>query len=175
VAIQFRSFAFSASQRVLLSGLQQRDMAALNGLAVMLGLGGLVYYLKTSLAGIETSDDPGVWVSEAIDRSGMTGWIYDLNGIVEKGTRGTVGVSALTGGPTLSRYALRNAVGAVFGPTFGLGEDFFRVTGAAATGDVKRSDIRSLRRLLPFQNVFYIRALLDAAQEATAQEVEAAR
>ncbi len=40
---------------------------------------------------------------------------------------------------------------------------------------MKRSDIRSLRQLLPFQNVFYMRALLDAAQEATAQEVEAAR
>ena len=172
---QFRSFAFASAQRVLLSGLQQRDAAALNGLAVMIGLGATVYYLKASLANRETSDDPAVWLSEAVDRSGVTGWLYDLNGILEKGSRGTVGVSALTGGPTLSRYAVRNTVGAVLGPTFGLGESFFKVTGAAASGEVQRSDIRALRRLLPFQNVFYMRALLDMAQEGAAEEVEAAR
>ena len=131
-----------------------------------------VYWSKTRLAGKEPSDNPRVWVAEAVDRSGITGWLFDLNGMVEKVSRGAIGANALTGGPTLSRYAVRNAVGSVLGPTFGLGEDAFRVAGAAATGELKRSDIRAARRLLPYQNLWYIRGLLNALEDETAEELE---
>jgi len=169
---QFRSFAFASTQRLLISGLQRKDLATANGAALMLALGAGVYWSKTRLAGMEPSDNPRVWVAEAVDRSGMLGWLFDLNGMVEKVTRGAIGANALTGGPTLSRYAVRNAVGSVLGPTFGLGEDAFRVAGAAATGELKRSDIRAARRLLPYQNLWYIRGLLNALEDETAEELE---
>ncbi|HAD86588.1 MAG TPA: hypothetical protein DCG48_04430 [Rhodospirillaceae bacterium] len=169
---QFRSFAFASTQRMLISGLQRKDLATANGAALMLALGAGVYWSKTRLAGKEPSDNPRVWVAEAVDRSGITGWLFDLNGMVEKVSRGAIGANALTGGPTLSRYAVRNAVGSVLGPTFGLGEDAFRVAGAAATGELKRSDIRAARRLLPYQNLWYIRGLLNALEDETAEELE---
>lgn len=52
---QFRSFAFSATQRVLIAGLQQRDAAVLNGMALTLGMGAMVYFLKTKNSGREVS------------------------------------------------------------------------------------------------------------------------
>lgn len=168
---QFRSFAFASTQRMFIAGLQRKDLATANGAALMLAMGAGVYWSKSRLAGREPSDNPKVWVAEAIDRSGMTGWLFDLNGMVEKVSRGVIGANALTGGPTLSRYAVRNAVGSVLGPTFGLGEDAFRVAGAAATGELKRSDIRAARRLLPYQNLWYLRGILNAIEEETAEEI----
>lgn len=56
------------------------------------------------------------------------------------------------------------------GPTFGAGEDAFKVAGMAATGELTRSDIRAARRLLPCQNLFYLRALLNHLEGEVAEE-----
>ena len=164
---QFRSFAVSSAQRVALSGLQQRDMAALNGTILSIGLGMMVYATKTLQAGRDLHDTENVaaWVAEGIDRSGVTGWFFDINNIIEKGTRGTVGVSAVTGGPTMSRYTSRNLTGAVLGPSVGLLEDAATVAGSISAGDFNMHDVRRIRRLLPYQNLFYMRSLFDQAEE----------
>ena len=168
---QFRSFSLAASQRILLSGLQQRDMATLNGALLSVGLGMMVYWIKQKQAGRPVSDDPEVWLAEGLDRSGLTGWFYDVNNIAEKLTRGRVGVSALTGGPTISRYASRNVLGAMIGPTAGAIQDLAQVTGSGFAGDFRQSDVRALRRLLPYQNLFYMRQLLDAAERGVSTEL----
>ncbi|MGX9178259.1 hypothetical protein [Mesorhizobium sp. BHbdii] len=62
---------------------------------------------KETIAGRETSEDPKVWAVEALDWSGLTGWAMDANGVLEKATRGTLGLSMITGKP-ISRYATRN-------------------------------------------------------------------
>lgn len=162
---QFRSFAFGAMQRVTLAGLQQADAAALNGVLLMITLGMGSYASKTALSGRDVSDDPRVWISEGIDRSGVTGWAFDVNNIMEKVTRGRVGMNALVGGPQMSRYASRNVTGAIFGPSIGLVEDFAKVTGSAFAGDWSESDSSAVRRLLPYQNVFYLRQLFDQMEE----------
>ena len=148
-------------------------MAAANGLMVSMGIGSFVYWSKLTLAGHDTSNDPRVWLAEAIDRSGATGWLFDIHNIVEKGTRGVVGVNKLVGGPTMSRYALRNVTNALLGPTTGLGEDVVKGVGAAATGEINRSDLRAIRRILPYQKLFYLRGLLTALEEKTADEMGA--
>jgi len=161
---QFRSFSVSSSQRAMLSGLQDRDAAAFSGAMAMIGLGMLSYAIKAKAAGFELSDDPAVWVTEGIDRSGLTGWFFDVNNTVEKLTRGGIGVSRLTGAPTMSRYQSRNAVGALLGPTFGTVSDIAQVTGAAGAGEWTASDTRAVRRLLPYQNLIYMRRLFDEVE-----------
>ncbi len=168
---QFRSFSFAAVQRVTISGLQQRDMAALNGALLSVALGMMVYAVKGWQAGIELSDDPRQWLAEGVDRSGLVGWLFDANNIVEKATRGTVGINALIGGPTMSRYASRNLEGAVLGPTLGLMAESAGVVGSLATGQWTATDTRALRRLVPYQNVFYIRGLFDAAERGINHEL----
>ena len=120
---QFRSFAFASTNKILVSGLQQRDLAALNGLWLMLALASVSYASKQITSGRPISDDPRVWIMEAVDRSGMLGYLFDINNIVEKVTRGTIGASALTGGPQMSRYASRNVIGSILGPSLGAFED----------------------------------------------------
>jgi hypothetical protein len=166
---QFRSFSFASMQRVAMAGMQQADAAALGGVMMMIGMGAMVYGTKTVLAGREVSDDPRVWLTEGIDRSGITGWFFDVNNIIEKATRGTVGVNALIGGPQMSRYASRNVTDSILGPTLGLSQDFFTLTGSAFSRDWKESDTHAMRRLLPYQNVIYLRSLFDQVENGTNQ------
>ena len=169
LVFQFRSFAFATVPRILVSGLQQRDMATLNGVMLSMFLGMTVYALRQKHSGKPLSDDPGTWIREGIDRSGLLGWLYDTQNIVEKVTGGRVGLRALTGGEVSSRYVDRDITDAIAGPSIGMVGDIARtgrmLTDAAVGDDVSRSDVRAARRLVPFQNVFYLRWLFDKAQE----------
>lgn len=163
---QFKSFAISSMQKTLLSGIQQRDAATLNGTLLMLGLGAMVYALKEKNAGRELSDDPRVWAAEALDRSGLTGWLVEANNIAEKATRGRVGLSALTG-QQITRYASRNVTGAFLGPSADAVSDIFQVSGSIFAGDTTQADLRRMRQMLPFQNLFWMRSLFNKVETAT--------
>lgn len=162
---QFKSFAVSSMQRTMLAGLQQRDAAVLNGTLLMLGLGAVTYAVKEKAAGRELSDDPRVWAVNALDRSGLTGWLMEANNISEKATRGRVGLSAVSG-EQVSRYASRNVYGAFLGPSADAVADIFQVSGSIFAGDTTRADLRRARMLVPGQNLFYVRGLFDQVEEA---------
>lgn len=172
---QFKSFSIASTQRVFLAGLQQRDAAFLSGMSMMVGLGMLSYYLKAKAAGYEPTDNPGTWIAEGVDRSGSLGWFFEVNNLAEKLTRGRVGVSALTGGPIMSRYASRNVIGALIGPTSGAISDAAQAIGAMSAGDWRESDTSAMRRLLPYQNLFYMRWLLDEAERGINNQLGVAR
>ena len=163
--MQFKSFAFASTQRVLLAGLQDRDLGVLNGVVVMTGLGMISTLLRDWFANRHKERTPAQWVAEGIDRSGVTGWLFDANNILEKVTRGHVGVGAITGSGQMSRYASRNIADALMGPSVGRVEDALKVTGAVTSGEWSESDTRAIRRLIPFQNLFYIRQLFDAGED----------
>jgi len=163
---QFKSFGVSSMQKTMLAGLQQRDAATLNGLLVMMGLGALTYAVKETLADREVSDDPKVWAVEAFDRSGISGWLMEANNIAEKASRGRVGLSAVTG-QQVTRYASRNVTGAFLGPSADAIADIFQVSGSIFAGDTTKADLRKARQLLPMQNLFYVRSLLNRVEEAT--------
>ena len=178
---QFKSFAIAATQRIMLSGLQQKDMAMLNGtlFAVFLGMASASFKMWDSGRGEELKDwTTEKWIAEGIDRSGVTGWLFEANNMIEKATRGNVGVSALTGGQQMSRYASRNLSGALLGPTAGTLDLMATVTGSVSSGivgddDWKASDTHAARKLVPYQNLFLFRQLLDSAEEGVNSSVGA--
>jgi hypothetical protein len=71
------------------------------------------------------------------------------------------------------RYATRNDVGALLGPSMGTVKDALTVAKLAAGGELKRSDVRAARRLIQFQNLFYLRWMLTQMQDEVADELEA--
>lgn len=169
---QFKSFQMASTQRVLLAGLQDRDASTLAGLALMVGGGMAVYALKSWEAGKELSSDPVNWLIEGVDRSGVTGWFFEPHNMIEKATRGTIGLKSLLGsGRPMSRYASRNVTDALLGPTFGLVEDAIRVAGKATASSLDsdqnwtRADTRALRRLLPYQNLLGFRHAVDQLEQ----------
>lgn len=156
---QYKSFAVAATQRVLVSGLQQRDAAFANGLLVTVGLGMMVYAAKQGLAGKELADDPATWIREGVDRSGTTGVLTDFANILDKVN---LGPSRLLGIEQPSRYASRNALQSVAGPTFGLAQTGFQIAGAVSVGEFTESEAKSVRRLLPYHQLFYLRGIMSA-------------
>jgi hypothetical protein len=160
---QFKSFFISAAQRVVLAGIQDRDLPLVNGLIFSVGLGMLSVKLQAELKG-GREYTPEQLLLEGIDRAGVTGWAFEINNMVEKATRGHWGFSRMVGKEPMSRYANRNLIDSLVGPASGRVEDFARLTGAVASNEWKEGDVRALRRLLPYQNLFYLRWLFDRGE-----------
>lgn len=164
---QFKSFMFSATQRVLISGVQGSDAHYLQGVISLIGFGMMSYAFKQWDAGRELSDDPMAWVTEGIDRSGALGSLMEINNTLEKVSNNTLGMRPLLGvSAPASRYASRSVVEAALGPTFGsLLDTSVRVLQAGTDGEWSDSDTRALRRLLPYQNLSILRQGLDKIEE----------
>jgi hypothetical protein len=162
---QFRSFSFAATNKILISGLQERDAAFMNGVILSVGLGMLSYGVKAIDAGREVSDDPAVWIQEGFDRSGILGILSEVNQISNKVSRGTISLNALAGQPPLTRYASVNTLGTVLGPSVGTAQDITQIAGSGLTGEWTESDSRALRRMIPYQNLMIVRQLFDEIEE----------
>lgn len=181
---QFRSFSLVSTQRVTLAGLQQRDAAALSGVVMAMGIGAMSAWIKGQLRGEDTASwTPGKWTVEALDNSGLLGVLMEANAMTEKVTAGRVGLSMVSG-KQISRYASRNAMGALLGPTadamtdvltigrvIGPTADYF--TGSATPGHQRWSgaDTHALRKLAPLNTLFYIRTLVDKIEEGVNQSM----
>lgn len=162
---QFKSFAFSSVQRTLLAGLQRPDAAFINGAILSVALGGLGTWIRAETSGFDTSKwSNAKWATEAVDRSGLLTIFSEINNIAEKFSRGRVGLSAFTG-EMATRYQSRNLTSSFLGPTVGLAEDVGQISGSIFADDWRQSDTHKVRQLLPYQNLFYIRRLLDQIEE----------
>tara|TARA_R110002096_G_scaffold130706_7_gene280062 strand:+ start:3685 stop:7617 length:3933 start_codon:yes stop_codon:yes gene_type:complete len=174
IILQFKGFGLSATSRIMMSGLQQADIAALNGVILSVTLGAMSAAFKTWDAGRgdEIQDwTVGKWLTEGVDRSGVVGILSDGNNVLEKVSRGTLGMSMFTGGHQASRYANRNLLGAVGGPTVGAIASVGGVAGnalAATFGDDRwrPGDTDRLIRTLPYSNLSGLRQGFKAAADS---------
>ena len=168
---EFRSFALAATQRMLAAALRQRESAVLNGLTLATTLGMLSFATYALSAGRRLGDDPEVWLTEGIDRSGVVGFLYDIANILERVSDGTIGVNALVGGPAIGDITARDIAGAAFGPTIALFDDAARIAGASGMArGLGKPAARAIRRILPYQNMFYLRGLFAHVEGGIAEE-----
>lgn len=163
---QFKRFATASTGRIAATTLQAKDVAALNGIMVMVALGGAGRALLDIAQNGEVEDRSArSWVAESMDRSGVLGILTEMDAISNKG----LGVSPLTAlqGEEASRFRSRNLLGQIGGPLAGAIQDTVNAARGGIEGDFTQSDVRRIRRLAPGQNLFYLRALLDRMEEAT--------
>ncbi len=176
IATQFKSFGAASNQRMLIRGMQDDLGNFTTGMAGMITTGMFIYMLKQLEAGREIDDNPGTWLAEGIDRSGMFFLFFEANNIVEK--IGGPGVyQALDAKAPASRFASRNAVGALAGPLFGSATDLFTILGQGARAinpgaevDLSPGDIKATRRLAPYATLPPWRWLVDGYIVPTMQE-----
>ena len=167
---QFRSFILSATQRVFIAALQNQDHNAVGGLASLVGMGMFTYYLKQKIAGRDVTEDPAVWVMEGIERSGAIGVIGEISNTIEKISGNSLGLRPLLGiDAPASKQVARSVHESALGPTFG---SLLSTTIAAANAisdenEMTEADDRTLRRLVPLQNLFYLNLGYDAIQKAS--------
>lgn len=151
--LQFKSFLFTATNRVLFSGIQRRhDMEVWSGVASMLAMGALSYVTTSLIRGEEPDLSFGNLSQEAVDRSGVLGIFMEVYNIANK--------SGIIPGNTVSRYRSRDIAGALTGPTGGTLNETLglisKLVGATAGGEqITAKDMQRFIRLIPGQNLFY--------------------
>lgn len=149
---QFKSFSISGMQKTMLAGFQQRDAAILDGVMLSLGLGAVTYWARKRSPAARRSKGVGGGRPSTVRPDRMGDGCQWRAG---EATRGTLGLSMITGKP-ISRYATRNTPGALLDPTLDAASYIFQATGAVAAGDFERSDLHTVRKLLPAQ-LFWLR------------------
>ncbi|WP_410701280.1 hypothetical protein [Citrobacter freundii] len=158
---QFKSFATASYNRTTLGGLQEGTGQFYYGTAFQIALGALTYALKQAANGKEVDWTPQKLVIEGIDRSGILGPLMEYNNMAEKATGGMIGLGALLGTGTQSRYASRGFIGSALGPTFGLLDTITDVTAGVLNGDAGDRVLHNVRTLLPGNNLFWIAPLIN--------------
>lgn len=162
---KYKRIIAGMNSRVLIPAMQMRDANALSGVLTMVMLGMLTYAIRAPLAGVELSERPQDWIKEGVDRSGIMGWLQEFNAMTSQSTRGSIDLWGIIGANRpYSRYSSRSQLGAALGPMAGKSETILKVLAAAGSGEWSASDIHQLRLLLPLQNLFYIRQLLDRVE-----------
>lgn len=162
IVLQFRSFMFTMQTRVFLSSLQQRDAAAAQGLALMLGMGGLAYITKEMIAGREPDLTPQKLAFESVNRSGLFHIFMEANDIYEA-AGGDYGLGKNLAGSAANRFYDRKLAGAVFGPSLAPFDDIE----AFMQSERPEQKAKAMRRLVPYNNIFYVRWLMTQLDEDT--------
>lgn len=158
---QFKSFATASYNRATLGGLQEGTAQFYYGTAFQIGLGALTYALKQAANGKDIDTSPQKLVLEGLDRSGILGPLMEYNNMAEKASGGIVGLGAIFGTGTQSRYASRGFIGSALGPTFGLLDTLTDVTSGVLNGDAGDRVLHNGRTLLPGNNLFWIAPLIN--------------
>lgn len=190
--LQFRSYTFAAHQRVTLRAMQEDKAQFLSGMIGMAALGMLGATLRSWRGGSdrlekfkESASNPGYLIGEGLDLSGMFALPIEFSNTVEKLTQPTgftfnpVKTPLLAAGTlanpdasmqgSSTRFASRDPLGAVLGPTAGLPATVAKAAGAPANyltgGDVKDSQANAAASLIPFGSYLGMREALQVLSE----------
>lgn len=164
--LQFKAFAISSVNRLaipLAQGLAHRDVMAANGLASMLALGALTYYVKELAAGRQPDFSVHNIIPEAVQRSGILTYVPDLYDPVA----GTLHL------PRFAKFQDLNPLETAMGATFGTGAALLDTVRRLTKGNVSAMDMHKLRQLMPYQNLFYLTRLVNMLEGKTADAIGA--
>ena len=143
------------------------------GVLFLVSMGAMTYVFKNREAGREVDMSPMALIVEGIDRSGALGILMEINNTVEKVSEGNIGLRRIMGvEQPASRYASRTVLESLLGPTYGsLAQQGFRAISSVTSGDdFTKSDLRNLRRLIPYQNLSGFRVGVDKIEESIGEQ-----
>lgn len=158
--LQFKGFGIASVNRLLIpaaQGVAHGDLATLNGLWMMMAMGAVSNAARDYAAGFKPATDPGRAAIEAFDRAGLTAYISEPFDVA----------SGLVGGPRIGRFTAGDILETGAGPAFGSLVVAFNTArgifteGGVSDPHVKAADIYRLRKLLPYQNLFYLRRVIN--------------
>ncbi len=165
--MQFKSFAMSSVNRMLIpleQGLAHGDIKAANGAAMLLSLGALTYYVKEIASGNNHPDlSASRLIPEMVERSGLLGFLPDI-------TDPITGALHL---PRFQQFADHDPVETAMGPTVGTLAMIMKTLTGITDGKVSAADLHRLRQLAPYQNLFFLRRIIDAIEGKTADIIGA--
>tara|TARA_R110002051_G_scaffold14690_3_gene47120 strand:+ start:18441 stop:21710 length:3270 start_codon:yes stop_codon:yes gene_type:complete len=165
VLTQFKKFGMAATQRMLMRGLQEKDANFMSGVLMLLAAGAMVDAYRGKAYNRDYSKKPFQnKVVDAFDRSGLGGIFSDINNSIERLGNNEIGIRPLLGGGRpygTYRDLLNNPIPDVLGPTASQLSNIADIMYTWGTGKYNHHTARNVRRLLPFQNVWYMDSLFD--------------
>ena len=164
---QFKKFAMSSTQRMLMRGMQERDLDFLFGAMMLMGSGMLIdgIYHKTRFNRDYGKLSLTQKIMNAFDRSGLAGIYTDVNKAIETLTDNRFGLSPLLGEKRPYGSSMRWKMGTAFGASGGQIYNIFDIMYDVTGGKYNHHTAKNVRRLIPFQNVWYLDWLFDDIQK----------
>lgn len=164
---QHKSFVFASTQRIMRANLQRRDANTLAGLVTAISAGGISAAAYALAADRPLPGTPSEWMKESIARSGILGWLDEANTMAAKATRGQADMYRLIGADKpLSKFSANSITDMLAGPTAGKVQALQGVLGAPFSEEGwSARDTQSARRLIPAQNLVYIRRLFNEVED----------
>lgn len=164
---QLKSFTLAAPLRLTVTPFQligQRQYFAAARLVGALLVGGYLTHVFRQLpAGRMPTTDPRQALAEAFYESGLGGIMPDL--LSPLGRRfGLWGESA--------RYSDRNVLTAYGGPSVGTFGDVYDLVFNRTANGMNARDLHLLRRVLPYQNLWYLRRAINALEGEAAEAMD---
>jgi hypothetical protein len=153
VIFQFKSFMSSATNKVLISGLQRKDATVLTGVMGLIFAGAMSGAAHDMIAGRPVEEDFDKLLLDGISRSGMLG-------LVSTAVLDT-GISFYD--EKTRRFGGKFVAGNILGPSAGQIEESTRAIANIIEGDMTDKEKKAAIRMIPFSNIFYIKALIERA------------
>jgi len=164
---QFKKFAIAATQRMLLRGMQEKDLDFLFGSILLMGSGMLIdkIYTEFRFGRDYSKQSLTTKLLNAFDRSGLAGIYTDINKAIETLTDNRIGISPALGENKPFASSNRWKAGTMFGPTGGQIYNIFNILYDVGGNQYNHHTAKNVRRLIPFQNVWYLDWLFDDIQK----------
>jgi len=164
---QFKKFAMSSTQRMLMRGMQERDLDFLFGAMMLMGSGMLIDSVYHKVRFNRDYDKLSLTqkLLNAFDRSGLAGIYTDVNKAIETLTDNRFGISPMLGEKKPYGSSGRWKAGTLFGPTGGQIYNIFDIMFDVGGNKYNHHTAKNVRRLIPFQNVWYLDWLFDDIQK----------
>jgi hypothetical protein len=160
---QLKSFGFAATNKQLIGGLQGSRGMFLQGSLSAIAIGAATWKLKRQLAGYDDQEMTNEeLLLRGIEYSGVIGFGSE---IANFGT-GLANAAGIYKGDGNFRWARQGLVGSVAGPNFGTLNDVVRSARVFTNEEPNAGDVEALRRVMPYNNLFWAREIFDAAEKA---------
>lgn len=170
--LQFKSFALASHQRVLLRGLQEDQSRFVSGLIAMTTIGMMATWLK-AFSGNRPEQDisqkqPGWWISEGLDKSGIFAVPMELANMFEKATTFNPIKTPIKAfdekGSISQKNQNRTLAGSFLGPSFQMINDAGTLAGLPTKivngEEVTKGDKNAIERLFPLNSYVGMRQFI---------------
>ena len=166
---QFKKFGMAATQRMLLRGLQEKDANFMSGVLLLMAAGAGVDAFRQKAFNRDYSKKPtGQKIVDAFDRSGLGGIFSDINNAIERLGNNEIGLRPMLGAKKpygTYKDLLNNPIPDVLGPTASQIANISDIMWTWGSGKYNHHTARNVRRLLPFQNVWFLDSLFDEVEQ----------
>ena len=155
----------AATQAVLIRGLQEKDANFFVGMMFLVALGGMVDMIRTRSFGKDYSKKSRTsQILDALDRSAAIGIFTDINRAIESSTDNRFGLRPALGDKKPYGTSWKYKAG-ILGPTASQISNIADIMWDTGTGEYNHHTARNVRRLIPFQNVFYLDWIFDKVEK----------